>query len=265
MSLVETFRYHSQVIAAKSAALEAIHHAGDRGAEREDVLEEFLLPLLPEQIGIGRGEIRASNGQWSKQEDLILYDKLSCPRLFVGSRSQIFPVESIGAVIEVKTRLNTEEIGDVTRNIAAVRRLQKEGSAMKVGAGSIAFGQPTPILGCVFAYDLGLKRETFEQRWIEAQLALPPEQRVNLTCVLNRFVILHIDRVFHLWDRLDAEECLNTIAVLDSAEDTLMTFTLCLLRVLAEVRFGVADLFRYYFSGGDSLRFTYKYCGHRDS
>jgi hypothetical protein len=263
MSLIDTFRYHSQVLAAKSSALETIHHAGDRGVEREDVLEEFLLPLLPEQIGIGRGEIRASNGQWSKQEDLILYDKLSCPRLFVGSRSQVFPAESVGAVIEVKTRLNTEEIGDATQNIARVRELEKGGMATRVGPGSINFGSPTPILGCVFAYDLDLKPETFKQRWIEVQLALPPQQRINLACVLDRFTIVHIDRTFHLWDSLNNEETLNTVAFFESGKDTLMTFTLCLLRVLAETRFGVPDLFKYYFSGGDSLDFPFQYFGVR--
>lgn len=261
MSLIETFRYHSQVLAAKSSALETIHHAGDRGVEREDILEEFLQPLLPGQIGIGRGEIRADNGRWSKQEDLILYDRLSCPRLFVGSRSQVFPVESVGAVIEVKTRLDTEKIREATQNIASVRRLEKTGMATHVGAGSISFGNPTPVLGCVFAYDLSLKPETFKQRWIESQLALPPEHRINLVCVLNHFTIVHIDRTFHLWDTLDNEETLNTVAFFDSGEDTLMTFTLCLLRVLAETRFGIPNLFKYYFTGGDSLNFSFKYFG----
>jgi hypothetical protein len=264
MSLIETFRYHSQVLAAKSSALETIHHAGDRGVEREDVLEESLLPLLPDQIGIGRGEIRAGNGHWSKQEDLILYDKLSCPRLFVGSRSQVFPVESVGAIIEVKTRLNTQKIKEATENISAARELEKAGTATRVGPGSIDFGPPTPVLGCVFAYDLDLKFETFKQRWIEAQLALPPRKRINLACILNRFTIVHIDRTFHLWDSLDSEEAVNTVAFFDSGQDTLMAFTLCLLRVLAETRFGVPDLFRYYFGSEESLNFSFEYFGLRE-
>ena len=105
MSLIEVFRSYSNVLASKSSALETIHHAGDRGAEREDILDDFLRPLLPDRIAIGRGEVRATNGNWSKQEDLILYDKVNCPRLFVGNRSQVLPVESVGAVIEVKTSL----------------------------------------------------------------------------------------------------------------------------------------------------------------
>ena len=231
------------------------------GGEREDVLEEFLLPLLPERLGIGRGEIRAGNGQWSKQEDLILYDKLNCPRLLVGNRSQVLPVESVGAIIEVKTRLGTKEIRDAMQNISSVRKLVKAGMATHVGPGSIDFGLPTPVLGCVFAYDLNLKPETFIKRWIEAQLSLPPEQRINLACVLNHFTIVHLDKTFHLWDSISTEKILNSIAFFESGQDALMTFTLCLLRALAETRFGVPDLFKYYFSGGDSLNFPFKYYG----
>lgn len=258
MSLIETFRYHSHVLAAKSSALEVIHHAGDRGAEREDILEDFLSPLLPERIGLGRGEIRATNGNWSKQEDLILYDKLNCPRLFVGRRSQVFPVESVGAVIEVKTRLGTKEITEATENIARVRSLEKAGMSTRIGPGSVSFASPTSTLGCLFAYDLALKPDTFKQRWIKSQLALPPEQRVNLACILGYCTMIHIDRTFHLWDKT-SEETLNSVSFLEAKEDSLMLFTLNLLRVLAEAHFGIPDLVKYYFGKGESLNFPFQY------
>lgn len=262
MSLIDVFRYHSSVLGARSLALEIIHHAGDRGAEREDILEEFLQPLLPESIGIGRGEVRATNGIWSRQEDLILYDKLNCPRLFVGSRSQVFPVESVGAVIEVKTALGSKEIGDATKNISEVRKLAKSGMSTKVGAGSISFGSPTPVLGCLFAYDLSLNPDTFNEKWVKAQLSLPPEERINLVCVLNRITIIHFDNVFHLWDTSNTK-LVNSILFFESGQDTLLTFTLCLLRVLAETRFGIPDIFKYYFSGGAKLNFPMKYFGNK--
>lgn len=258
MSLIETFRYHSQVLAAKSSALEIVHHAGDRGMEREDLVQEFLSPLLAEQFGIGRGEIRASNGEWSKQEDLIIYDRISCPRLFVGSRTQIFPVESIAAVIEVKTRLGTKEIKDASANISQARRLQKSGMATHVGAGAITMGAPTPILGVLFAFDLELTPETFRARWDEAQSALAPEQRINLVCILGKMFLIHIDHTFHLWDNTNPQ-LINSFYAVDSQQDSLLAFTLLLMRVLGEFRFGSPDLFKYVFSGGEKLEFKNVY------
>jgi hypothetical protein len=258
MTLIETFRHQSNVLLAKSAALEAIHHDGDRGAEREDLLGEFLTPLLPEKIGLGRGEIRATNGRWSKQEDIILYDRLNCPRLFVGNRSQIFPVESVATIIEVKSTLGTQEIKDATKNISEAKMLSKLGLSTHIAPGSMSFGVPTPILGCLFAYRLSLKPETFHERWLESQLSIPPEQRINLVCILDNFTIISVDRVFHLWDNLD-ENLLNSVIFFESKENSLMTFSLCLFRVLAEYHFGIPDLFKYYFSDNQSVTFPMKW------
>ncbi len=258
MTFIETFRHQSKVLSAKSLALETVHHDGDRGVEREDLLSELLSPLLPEKIGIGRGEIRATNGHWSKQEDLILYDKLNCPRLFVGSRSQIFPIESVATIIKVKSTLGTKEIKDATKNISKAKMLSKSGMSTHVAPGSISFGQPTPILGCLFAYNLSLKQETFYKRWIEFQLSIPSEQRINLVCVLDGYTIISADKIFHLWDNLN-NDSINSIMFFESKEDTLMTFTLCLFRVLAEYHFGIPDLFKYYFSDNQSLTFPMKW------
>lgn len=258
MSLIETFRHHSRMLSAKSAASEAIHHLGNRGTERESILEEFLRPLLPERFQIGQGEIRATNGRWSRQEDLILYDRLNCPRLFVGGKSQIFPIESVGGVIEVKTRLSTKEIGEATRNLAEARALEKIGDATHISGGAITFGSPTPTLGCLFAYELALKPETFMEKWVEAQLAIPPQHRINLVCILNQFTVVYIDQTFHLWDKI-SDDLLDSVCFFESGEDTLLTFTLCLSRALAEARFGIPDLFKYVFSEGASVNFPYKY------
>lgn len=258
MSLIETFRYHSKVLEAKSSALEVIHHAGDRGMEREDILEEFLTPLLPEQFGIGRGEIRATNGKWSKQEDLIIYDRINCPRLFAGTRSQIFPAESVAAVIEVKSTLGSKEIQDATANISQARRLAKQGNATHTEPGAITFGPPTPILGALFVYDLSISLETFRERWVEAQSSQPVNQRINLTCVLGKMVVIHVDQTYHLWDQA-SESILGTFFPIDSGQDSLLTFTLALMRVLAEFRFGIPDLFKHFFSGGEKLEFKNVY------
>ena len=142
MSLIETFRYHSRDLEAKSSALEVVHHPGDRGTEREDILEQFLAPLLPQQFGIGRGEIRATNGKWSKQEDLIIYDRITCPRLFVGTRTQIFPAESVAAVIEVKTSLGTKQIQEASTNISKARILEKTGGLLKLCLGLLRSARP---------------------------------------------------------------------------------------------------------------------------
>jgi len=260
MSLIDTFQSHADVLKAKSSTFDAIRHAGNRGSEREKIVEEFLLPLLPEKIGIGNGEIRSSAGSFSNQEDLILYDRINCPRLFVGTSSQIFPAESVSTVVEVKTTLRTKDIKEASSNISNARKMVKTGMSTHVGAGNISFAHPTPIMGCLFAFNLGLKEETFMKNWAEIQLMQPPEHRINLTCILNKMVILHIDKTFHLWDQTN-EELLNKFVFANAGENSLMMFTLVLLRVMGEYKFGAPDLFKYFFSGNSGVKFSHKYVG----
>ena len=49
--------------------------------------------------------------------------------------------------------LTTEEIKDATQNIARIRGLEKSGKATHIGPGSITFGPPTPIPGCIAPRD----------------------------------------------------------------------------------------------------------------
>lgn len=223
--------------------------------EREDVLEEFLTPLLPHQLAIGQGEVRATNGEWSRQGDLIIYDRLKCPRLFTGARSQVFPVESIATVIEVKSKLNTKTIREASKNIKQVRGLQKSGAVTHLSSNALTYGEPTPVFGVLFAYELDIGLDTLKKRWEESQSAIPAEQRINLMCVLGEMVIIHIDYTFPLWDRGAQASDIGNFRALGSREDSLFTFTLLLLRVLADFRFGTPDLFKYYFGKDDRLEF----------
>lgn len=252
MSLIESFRSASVAMLAEAARPQAIHHMGERGAEREEIVQRFLQPLLPERFGIGRGEIRATNGVWSKLQDLVIYDKLNCPRLFAGKRSQIFPAENVLAVIEVKTRLRTRDIERSTKSIQSVRKLKKIGMSTHVGAGSITFGEPSPTLGALFAFDLGLSLETFRKRWEQYQAPLPWEERINLVCVLGKMAIVHVDTTFHLWDST-SKDTLGSFVAFESGEDSLLTFFLLLTRALVESRSGVPDLFKHFFGDGKSL------------
>ena len=254
MSLIDSIRNESKAPAAKSTALEAIHHAGDRGGEREDLVQEFLEPRLPMQLGVGKGEIRSASGDWSKQGDLIVYDRLACPRLVVGARTQVFPVESVGAVIEVKTKLSSKTIREASDNISQARSMEKSGLATHIAPGSVSFGTPTPVLGGLFAFELGMSLGAFRKAWDSTQSQLPTERRINIACILGTMAIIHVDRIYHLWDKA-SEDLLGKLWAADCGEDSLLFFTLALLRALADFRFGVPDLFKHYFAGGGSLGF----------
>lgn len=253
MSFQEFFRNQSRTMLAEAKKVGIIPHKAARGREREKLLEAFLGPLLPERFAIGHGEIRAANGVWSKEGDLIIYDRLSSPKLFVGEESQILPAESVVAVIEVKTTLDKKAIEEATKNIQSARRLEKEGMSTYIGPGLIGFGKPSPIFGALFAFQMGYKSlKAFANQWEQFQSPLPHGERINLVCVLGKRVIIHVDNTFHLWDET-TKDLLGNFVFLKLGKDSLLAFFLLLMRVLFEFRAGAPNLFKYFFHGGKKI------------
>jgi hypothetical protein len=160
-----------------------IKHMGERGSEREAVLKSFLSTYLPTRYGISSGEILDTEGRTSHQCDLIIYDHTNCPLLLAGKKVQIFPAESVFAVIEVKSVLSIKEIKDSAMKIRDLKNLTRENG---------------PIPGIIFAYKSGWKKEPIKRTVIELQKhyrQFQGHQFVDLICILNHGVIA-LDTVY---------------------------------------------------------------------
>ena len=189
--LIETFVHLSDEMRSASASSRVIRHQGRLGTERESQLEAHLLRFLPERYAIGRGEVVSAQGTWSRDEDLILYDRFNSPKLFTAAHSLVLPVESVAAVVEVKSSLGTKEIRAASQSIASVKALKKQGQRMSLTQFGMAASPPRPVFGALFAYGLGVRPQLFFERWTEAQNSIPPQQRIDLACVLGEFVIFN--------------------------------------------------------------------------
>lgn len=140
----------------------AIKHSGDKGTAREGLLRAFLADsgYLPERFGVSQGSshVVSTTGDVSEQIDLLIYDRLNCPRLLTMSNIQYFPVESVYGIIQVKSGLDSEQSTlDALQNIASFKRLRKSRDLVKkVGPVTIRSGNSLGF-GMLFAYDSKLK------------------------------------------------------------------------------------------------------------
>lgn len=100
-------------------------HRGETGRRREDDVREFLRSFLPQRLGIGTGEIAASDGSVSPQVDLIVYDALETPLLDQSESSIVVPVEGVFGVIEVSSRLDITKLREDVRKIQEIKALEK--------------------------------------------------------------------------------------------------------------------------------------------
>lgn len=122
-------------IMADFRSSEIYNHNPTMGEAREDTIIDYLSKLLPFKYGITRGIIISANNEnlisdQSRQQDIIIYDKFNCPRLFAKSKfdSEILtcvPIESVLCTIEVKSRLTTEAIKDAELKYQSVIQMPR--------------------------------------------------------------------------------------------------------------------------------------------
>jgi hypothetical protein len=96
-----------------------VPHYGESGEEVEKIVLTFLNDYLPKRFRAGSGFILDSKNQLSRQCDVIVYDQLSSPIYRASENALIVPNHHVAAVIEVKSRLNKQQLQDAVDSIAA--------------------------------------------------------------------------------------------------------------------------------------------------
>jgi len=116
----------------------------DRGAPRERALRSVLSAFLPEKYGLTAGHVVSSAPAWSRQSDVIIYDRLESPIFSVDADFQgtVLPAEAVYGIIEVKSSLDPKSFRDAVDKIAEFKRLCAGVNSPKL----------TKRFGAVFAY-----------------------------------------------------------------------------------------------------------------
>lgn len=103
----------SRKVEARLTDIEAIFNF-DLGAEFEVAMCALLEDILPAKFGVCRGFVITEDGR-SAGDDLIIYDKLSCPMLRANISRQYsikeqIPVEAVYAYIECKHSISESSV-----------------------------------------------------------------------------------------------------------------------------------------------------------
>ena len=121
------FEQLNRMLSEKIAQGNIIEHNLEKGLGGENALRGLLEDFLPSRLGVAKGKVVNFTGDMSRQCDVIIYDRLNCPRLFVDeNKNQILPIEGVYAVIEVKTSLTKHTLTEAFENLNSVYNLQPE-------------------------------------------------------------------------------------------------------------------------------------------
>lgn len=87
-------------------------HQLTKGSYREALLRRLLRRVLPDRFRVSTGFIYRWSEQPTRQLDIVVWDAQRCSALLEEGELAILSVESVAAIIEVKSILNAAELRD---------------------------------------------------------------------------------------------------------------------------------------------------------
>jgi len=141
-----------------------IEHDVEMGGFREFFINSLIRPLIPYHFGIASGIIIDAYGHQSGQCDLIIFDKRLMPPIWEAEGRGIYPIDSVLAVIEVKSTLATKDFNAICSN---AKKLSPNTTANPNGMriarpGQLDDDRTIYPLVCIFAYT---SEADFKDEW----------------------------------------------------------------------------------------------------
>lgn len=180
-------------------ARSALSHPGMKGASAEDSFRAFLREYLPRSLDVSSGVLVDAKGNVSRQMDVIVSDAAKTPVFYRSRENRVIPVECAYAVIEVKSKLDAQELDKAIENMLSVRNLKK--TAYYKESGQVILHSATlygreweiwPTSFFIFAFDSTDLEKLRDKLETEHQQRLLPEwSRVDCVCVLDKGVVVN--------------------------------------------------------------------------
>ena len=198
MNLEQVFRgIKSKMISDFNDISSQIKHRSSKGNIRErELIREFLKIYIPQKLNIGHGEIITTSDETSNECDVIIHDRFSCPYLIHKEDYQVFPIELVYCVIEVKSNLDSLMLEDSFNKIHRIKKFKKTAYRHKespIVHFTNLYGKKLsvfPTLGLVFAYE-SIELKTLESKLHDLNSKTEPENRIDSVWVLKKGAILN--------------------------------------------------------------------------
>ncbi|TLZ94946.1 MAG: hypothetical protein E6K04_00700 [Methanobacteriota archaeon] len=179
-------------------AAEQLRHPGEKGRSREDVVRGFISQYIPARFSLGSGIVVDTGREESAQSDLVIYDQFVARPFRISEGVELFPVEGVCAVGEVKSTLDSRNLKDALKKIARAKALDKTSGGenrMYVGGGHMGrmlsrrnfFDQ---VFGFVFGFR-GPKLTTLMNTLHEFNQGVDRDRWVNIICILDRGLVAY--------------------------------------------------------------------------
>ena len=113
---------------------DALNHPTLKGDAAEEIVRDFFKKYLPKNLTITSGIVIDSEGHFSKQIDIIICDAFKSPVFYEKKDIRVIPIETVYAVIEVKSVLKGGQISSICDNMNSIKKMKKQAFYIPSGA-----------------------------------------------------------------------------------------------------------------------------------
>ena len=160
----------------------AFGHATTKGDASETVWLELLQTYLPKRYQAEKAHIVDSNGVFSDQIDVVVFDRQYSPFIFSHEGQKVLAAESVYAAFEAKQSIDAKQVEYAQDKIESVRRLHRTSLPIPHAGGTYPPKPLHHIIGGLL---------TFESEWsppmgnplLEALGKGAEERRLDMGCV----------------------------------------------------------------------------------
>lgn len=212
-----------QMIQKLSSDRKIIFHAPTKGSATELNWIDWLEVYLPKRYKVGQAFIIDSNGRFSDQIDLVIYDQQYSPFVFNQDGAIYIPAESVYAVFEIKQELNKANFDYASEKIKSVRLLNRTSAPIVQASGRINDPRPPfTIIGGILTLS-STWIDTFGESFQSCIKDTDELSRIDIGCSLEKGSFI----VKYGIDSFSFE--------ISSPDETLIYFFLKLLTILQEL------------------------------
>ncbi len=157
-------------------------HPGTKGDASEKVWLELFQTYLPRRYQAAKAHVVDSNGSFSEQIDVVIFDRQYSPFIFHYEEQTIVPAESVYGVFEAKQAINAGQVAYAQKKVASVRRLHRTSLPIPYAQGTYPAKPLIPILGGILAFDSDWN-PAFGRALSDALAADSGDGRIDFGCV----------------------------------------------------------------------------------
>ena len=149
--LLETL--HEDIHRRLEASRKSFGHSTTKGNATEGVWLKLLQEYLPERYAAVSGHVVDSQGAFSDQIDIIVFDRQYSPFILKYEDQIVVPAESVYAVFEAKQAISAEQVAYAQDKLTSVRRLHRTSLPIPHAGGIYPAKNPITIFGGLLTFE----------------------------------------------------------------------------------------------------------------